>query len=34
MQRLLELLFGATHTPVPAGADVAVDFNPPAWMGP
>ena len=33
MQRLLELLFGAEHTPVPAGAETAVDFNPPTWIG-
>ncbi len=33
MQRLLELLFGAEHTPVPDGAEAAVDFNPATWMG-
>src|SRR3954471_6057209 len=32
MQRLLEILFGATREGAAPGVDRAIDFNPPAWM--
>lgn len=33
MQRLLEILFGAERTELPPGAETAVTFDPPQWMG-
>jgi len=33
MQRLLEILFGAEHTEIAPGAETAVTFDPPQWMG-
>src|SRR6476646_11803533 len=32
MQRLLEILFGATREGAAPGVERAIDFNPPAWM--
>ncbi|QOV89944.1 hypothetical protein [Humisphaera borealis] len=33
MQRLLEILFGAERAELPPGAETAVTFDPPQWMG-
>ena len=33
MERLLEIIFGGANVPTTPGAERAVGFNPPPWMG-